>query len=145
MLLPIAAVIAGFACLVWGSDRFVTGASALARTLGVPPLVVGLTIVGVGTSAPEMLVSTIATLDGNPGIAIGNALGSNVANIGLVVAGTALVSPLVVDSRTLRREFPLMFAVVALAGALLLDRDLGRPDGAMLLAGAVAVIGSMPS
>ena len=85
------AVVVGLALLVWGSDRFVFGASATARNLGVSPLVIGLTIVGVGTSAPEMLVSATAALQGNPGVSIGNALGSNIANIGLVLGVTALV------------------------------------------------------
>ena len=98
MLLNILAVIAGFAILIWGADRFVLGASAFARNLGVPPLIVGLTVVGFGTSAPEMLVSGLAAWNGNPGISVGNALGSNIANIGLVIGATALVAPISVHS-----------------------------------------------
>ena len=83
------AVVVGLALLVWGSDRFVLGASATARNFGISPLVIGLTIVSAGTSAPEMLVSATAALGGNPGVSIGNALGSNIANIGLVLGVTA--------------------------------------------------------
>ena len=103
MLLPIASIALGLALLVWSADRFVIGAAALARNLGVPPLLVGLTVVGFGTSAPEILVSTMAALQGNTGIAIGNAVGSNIANIALILGTTALVAPLRVQSDMLRR------------------------------------------
>ena len=126
------AVVVGLALLVWGSDRFVLGASATARNLGVSPLVIGLTIVGVGTSAPEMLVSATAALQGNPGVSIGNALGSNIANIGLVLGVTALVRSVLVRSRIFRLEFPAMFAVMALAWTLLGDGMLDGSDGLVL-------------
>ncbi len=126
------AVVVGLALLVWGSDRFVFGASATARNLGVSPLVIGLTIVGVGTSAPEMLVSATAALQGNPGVSIGNALGSNIANIGLVLGVTALVRGVLVRSRIFRLEFPVMFGVIALAWILLGDGTLDRSDGLVL-------------
>jgi len=126
------AVVVGLALLVWGSDRFVFGASATARNLGVSPLVIGLTIVGVGTSAPEMLVSATAALQGNPGVSIGNALGSNIANIGLVLGVTALVRSVLVRSRIFRLEFPAMFAVMALAWILLGDGMLDGSDGLVL-------------
>ena len=129
------AIIGGFAFLVWGADRFVIGASATARNLGVSPLIIGLTIVGFGTSAPEMLVSAIAAWNGNPNMGVGNALGSNITNIGLVLGFTALVAPLSVHSETLKREFPLLFVVMLVALALLLDGGLGRMDGLILLAG----------
>jgi cation:H+ antiporter len=129
------AVAGGFVLLVWGADRFVTGAAATARNLGVSPLIIGLTIVGFGTSAPEMLVSAMAAWAGNPGIAIGNALGSNIANVGLVLGLTALITPLAVRSETLRREFPILFAVMMLTLLLLGDGDLSRMDGLILLAG----------
>jgi len=129
------AVAGGFVLLVWGADRFVTGAAATARNLGVSPLIIGLTIVGFGTSAPEMLVSAMAAWAGNPGIAIGNALGSNIANIGLVLGLTALITPLAVRSETLRREFPILFAVMMLTLILLGDGNLSRMDGLILLAG----------
>lgn len=129
------AILGGFMLLVWGADRFVTGAAATARNLGVSPLIIGLTIVGFGTSAPEMLVSAMAAWAGNPGIAVGNAIGSNITNVGLVLGLTALISPLAVKSETLRREFPILFAVTTLVLILLLDGDLSRLDGVILLAG----------
>ncbi len=143
MFIWIASIVAGLALLVWGSDRFVLGASATARNLGVSPLVIGLTVVGVGTSMPEILIATVAAFDGNTGIAMGNAVGSNIANIGLVMALCALVVPITVNSQTLRREFPLMFVVTALAWLLLRDRSLGRTDGFILLGGFVVLLGAM--
>ena len=143
MFVWIASIVAGLALLVWGSDRFVLGASATARNFGVSPLVVGLTVVGVGTSMPEILIAIVAAVDGNPGLAIGNAVGSNIANIGLVMALCALTVPITVHSQTLRREFPLMFVVMALAWLLLQDRSLGRTDGFILLVGFVVLLGAM--
>jgi len=99
------AVVAGLVLLVWGSDRFVLGASATARNLGVSPLVIGLTIVGLGTSAPEIVVSATAALRGNPGVSIGNALGSNIANIGLVLGVTALVRSVTYVRRSFASSF----------------------------------------
>ena len=135
LTLSIVAVVVGFALLVWGADRFVHGASAAARNLGVSPLIIGLTIVGFGTSAPEMLVSIVSALEGNPGLAVGNALGSNITNIGMVLGLTALITPLVVKSETLRREYPAMFAVMLLTLALMIDGQLDRIDGVILLCG----------
>ena len=134
MILFIIAVVVGFALLVWGADRFVVGAAATARNLGVSSLIVGLTVVGFGTSAPEMLVSAIAAWYGNPGVGIGNALGSNITNIGLVLGLTAVLVPLNVHSDTLRREFPILFAVMMLALILMMDGELGRIDGIILIA-----------
>lgn len=133
MLLDIAAVIAGFALLLWGAERFVTGAASIAKNLGIPPLLIGLTIVGLGTSAPEILVSSMASINGNPGLAIGNALGSNIANIALILGVTALVAPLNVKSSTLRREYPMLLAVCLLTLILMLDGDLVVFDGIALL------------
>ncbi|MCW9077788.1 MAG: calcium/sodium antiporter [Gammaproteobacteria bacterium] len=137
MLLAAAAIVIGLFILVWGADRFVLGAASLARSLGVPPLLIGLTVVGFGTSTPEILVSTMAALEGSPGIAIGNALGSNIANIALILGVTALFSPLTVQSDMLRREYPILLAVSAGAFVLLADGHLGRVDGLILLAGLV--------
>ena len=136
----ILAVIGGFALLVWGADRFVIGASATARNLGVSPLIIGLTIVGFGTSAPEMLVSAIAAGSGNPNMGIGNALGSNITNIGLVLGITALVTPLAVRSETLKREFPILFLIMVVALLLLVDSHMGRWDGTILLVGMGVMI-----
>jgi len=140
IILSVIAVILGFLLLVWGADRFVHGASATARNLGISPLIIGLTIVGFGTSAPEILVSIVAALDGNPGLAVGNALGSNITNIALVLGATALITPLVVKSEILRREYPTMFAVMLLALALIMDGELSRTDGTILLLGLCLMI-----
>jgi len=129
---PFIAVVAGLVLLVWGSNRFVFGASATARNLGISPLVIGLTIVGAGTSAPEAMVSATAALNGNPGVSIGNALGSNIANIGLVLGVTALVRGVMVRSKIFRLEFPIMFGVLGLAWFLLGDGTLNESDGLIL-------------
>ncbi len=140
MLWPVVAVVAGFIFLLWGAERVVMGASATARNFGVSPLLIGLTIVGFGTSAPEMLVSGVAAWSGNTGLSIGNALGSNITNIALVLGVTALVSPLLVRSETLRREMPIMLAVSLLALLLMVDGELGMLDGWLLLAGLVVML-----
>ena len=134
------AIVAGFALLTWSADRFVAGASALAYNLNVSPLVIGLTIVSLGTSAPEILVSAVAPLQGNGGLAIGNALGSNIANIALILGITALVVPLAVHSRIVRRELPVLIGVMLLVLLLLLDGTLGRLDGVILLSGMVLML-----
>ena len=140
MLTSIAAIIAGFSLLIWGADRFVIGASATARNLGVSPLIIGLTIVGFGTSAPEMLVSAIAAWSGNPSLGLGNAMGSNITNIGLVLGVTALVVPISVHSKVLQREFPVLISIMAIALFLLWDLNLGRADGLLLLGGMVLMV-----
>lgn len=137
MLLAIASILFGLILLVWAADRFVMGAAGLARSLGVPPLLIGLTIVGFGTSAPEILVSTMASLQGNPGLAVGNAIGSNIANIALILGTTALIAPLTVKSDILRREYPLLLFVSIGAYVLLLDGTLDVFDGVMLLSALV--------
>lgn len=137
--MSILAIVVGLFLLVWGSDRFVFGASATARNLGVSPLLIGLTIVGVGTSAPEALVSATAALGGNAGVSVGNALGSNIANIGLVIGISALVKALRVRSKIFRVEFPLMFCVMALSWFLLSDGLLSAGD-ALVLMGAFVVL-----
>lgn len=140
MWMQILAVAGGFVLLMWGADRFVIGAAATARNLGVSPLLIGLTIVGFGTSAPEMLVSAMAALNGNPGLAIGNAIGSNITNIALILGITALVAPLQVHSGTLRREFPVLLLTTLIALALLWDGSLDRSDGAILLVGLLVML-----
>lgn len=135
MLLAAAAIVLGFVILVWGADRFVMGAAALARNLGVSPLLIGLTIVGFGTSAPEILVAVMAAFQGSPGLAVGNAVGSNIANIGLILGITALVAPLVFQSDILRREYPILLGVSVAAYILLADGELGRVDGVLMLGG----------
>ncbi len=138
--MPWLAVLGGFILLVWSAERFVFGASGLARNLGVSPLIIGMTIMGFGTSAPEMLVSGMAAANGNPAIGIGNALGSNIANIGLVIGVTALIMPLAVSSRILRREYPVLIGISLLAGLLMLDDELGRLDGVILMFGTLLLV-----
>ncbi len=133
-------VIGGLLILVWGADRFVHGAAATARNLGVTPLLIGLTIVAFATSAPEVLVSIVASLRGEPDLAIGNALGSNTANIGLVLGSIALIRPIELSSATLHREMPALLAVTLLAVSLFLDSFLSRFDGLVLLSALVIVM-----
>ena len=134
------AIVAGLTLLIWGADRFVLGASATARNLGVAPLMIGLTIVAFATSAPEILVSVIAALRDEPGLAFGNAIGSNIVNIGLVLGFTAIVRPIPLESATLRREMPALLAVSLLTVSLFLDTRLSRPDGIVMLTGLVIVM-----
>lgn len=136
-------LLAGFVLLIWAADRLVTGASALARNFGVSPLIVGLTIVGFGTSAPEMIVSAVASLQGNPSLAIGNALGSNIANIGLILGLTALIYPLRVESTCLKREVPILTFIMFLTLFLMWDLAFSRADGIVLIVGLFTLIGAM--
>lgn len=133
-------VIAGLVLLIWGADRFVHGAAATARNLGVPPLLIGLTIVALATSAPEILVSVVASLRGQPGLAFGNAIGSNIVNIGLVLGLVAVIRPIELRSATLRREMPALLAVTLLAVSLFLDSYLSRIDGIVMLTSLVIVM-----
>ncbi len=134
MITPILAVIFGFALLVWSAGRFVDGAASTACRLGMPPLLIGMVIVGFGTSAPEMVVSALAATQGNPGIALGNAYGSNITNIALILGLTALFRPVAVHSRVLRKELPILAAITAFAGWQLLDDAISRHDAMVLLA-----------
>lgn len=126
--------------LVWGADRLVSGASAFARNMGVSPLIIGLTIIGFGTSAPELVVSAVATLKGNPGLAVGNALGSNIANMGLVLGFTALIYPLRMESTALKREYPMLLLVMLVCFLMALNGEYSRLEGLLLLGGLGAVI-----
>ena len=140
MLANLLLVIAGLVLLIWGADRFVHGAAATARNLGVAPLMIGLTVVAFATSAPEILVSVVAALQGEPGLAFGNAIGSNIVNIGLVLGMTALIRPIKLESATLRRELPALLAVSLLTVSLFLDTRLSRVDGIVMLTGLVIVM-----
>lgn len=133
MLLPIAAVLIGLMLLIWSADRFVEGASATARHLDVPPLLVGMVIVGFGTSAPEMVVSVMAAMQGNPSLALGNAWGSNIVNMGLILGVTALIAPIQIRSVVLRKELPLLIGVSLLSAALAWDLTISRTDAGVLL------------
>lgn len=139
-LLPIAAVLAGLLLLIWSADRFVEGASATAQHYSVPPLLVGMVIVGFGTSAPELVVSVLAAQQGNPALALGNAWGSNIVNMGLILGVTALIAPIRVRSVVLRKELPLLIAVTALSALLVWDLTLSRGNALVLLAAFAALM-----
>ncbi|MBO4296036.1 MAG: calcium/sodium antiporter [Desulfovibrio sp.] len=141
MLLVCSAIIAGIALLVWSADRFVDGAANVARRCGMPPLLVGIAIVGFGTSAPEMLVSGVSAWQGNAGIALGNAFGSNIANIALILGVTALVSPVPVKREILFRELPALILATALTVWLLWDGRISRLDAAVLIGVFFASLG----
>ncbi|MBZ6066338.1 calcium/sodium antiporter [Aeromonas schubertii] len=133
MTLSLLAIVAGLALLVWSADKFVDGAAATARYAGMPPLLIGMVIIGFGTSAPEMVVSALAASQGNPGLALGNAYGSNITNIALILGLTALISPIAVASQVVRKEIPVLLGITLLSGALLLDGHLGRGDALILI------------
>ena len=133
MILPILAVLSGLILLVWSADRFVDGSAATAKYFGMSPLFIGMVVVGFGTSAPEMVVSALAAIQGNLGIAMGNAYGSNIANIGLILGVCAMVSPIMVHSTVLKKELPLLTGVTLLSGALIVDSTLSRFDAMILL------------
>lgn len=133
MTLPLLAIAFGLALLVWSANRFVEGSASTARHFGMPPLLIGMVIVGFGTSAPEMVVSALAALQKNPGIALGNAYGSNITNIALILGLTALISPIVVHSQVLRMELPILTAITALAAWQLRDGEITRIDALVLL------------
>ncbi|HEX5678234.1 MAG TPA: calcium/sodium antiporter, partial [Alcanivorax sp.] len=135
------AVIAGLIVLVWSADRFVDGASATAKHAGMPTLLIGMLVIGFGTSAPEMVVSALASADGNPGLALGNAYGSNITNIALILGVVALISPIAVHSAVLRRELPVLAVITLLAGYQLYDGQISHADAMVLLAVFVLIMG----
>ncbi|NOI65879.1 MULTISPECIES: calcium/sodium antiporter [unclassified Vibrio] len=132
MFVAVVTLIIGLIFLVWSADRLVFGAAALARNVGISPLVIGMTILAMGSSAPEMMVSATAALEGKTDTAIGNVLGSNIANIALILGITAIVKPLSISSAVIRRELPLMIVVTLLAGLILWDSHLGFYEGVLL-------------
>lgn len=133
MIFPWFAVVGGLILLIWSADRFVDGSAMVARHFGMPPLLIGMVIVGFGTSAPEMVVSAISAAQGNPGIALGNAYGSNIANIALILGLTALLVPIRVHSKILRKELPVLTLLTCLSGWQLMDSYLSRLDAVCLL------------
>jgi cation:H+ antiporter len=141
MFFPIAALIVGLALLVWSADLFIEGAASSARHFGMPPLLIGMVVIGFGTSAPEMVVSVLAASQGNPGIALGNAYGSNITNIALILGLTALISPIAVHSQVLRKELPLLSAVTILAAWQIWDGQITRAEAVVLLVVFVALMG----
>ena len=137
MLLAAALLVIGLVLLVYGADRLVFSAAILCRSLGIPPLIIGMTIVGIGTSLPELIVSFTAAAHGQMDMAVGTAMGSNITNILLILGGAALLHPLTVHSNLVRRELPLMLLVTLLGGIMLCDFQLSRLDGVALLAFAL--------
>ncbi|HKK47809.1 MAG TPA: calcium/sodium antiporter [Alkalispirochaeta sp.] len=135
------ALIGGLGALIWSADRFVTGAAGTASVLGLSPLLIGMLVVGFGTSAPEMLISAISAAQGASGIALGNAWGSNIANIALILGVSALVRPLAVRSRILKIELPVLAGVTGIAAAQILNGVIDRLDALVLLVGIAALVG----
>lgn len=133
LIIAIIVVFVGLVLLVWSADRLVFGASAVARYTGISPMLIGLTIVALGTSMPEILVSAIAAYKGHLSTAVGNALGSNIINILLIIGLAALLKPIRVTSLTIKREYPLLIAATLLAYFFLADHYLSRLEGLLLL------------
>lgn len=132
MVLYLSVCVIGLLLLVWSADRFVSGASNLAKHLGLSPLLIGMIIIGFGTSAPEMVVSAISSFQGNPGLAIGNAYGSNITNISLILGVTALMAPIYIKSNVLKKELPILFSITILSIILIQDLFISRIDGLIL-------------
>ena len=141
MFMAMGAIIAGLVLLVWSADKFVDGAAATAKHLGMPTLLIGMVVIGFGTSAPELAVSAMAAADGNPGLALGNGYGSNITNIALIVGLTAVMAPIAVHSQVIRKELPLLLGLTLIAGFQLIDGELSRLDGWVLLAVFAGVMG----
>jgi len=141
LLYPALAILIGFALLIWSADKFVLGASNTARSFSISPLIVGVVIVGLGTSAPEMLVSAMAAAEGNTGLSIGNAIGSNITNVGLMLGLTALFYPLHIHSNLVKREMPVLLAIMLLSYYLLWDQHLSFINGLLLMIMMFAMLG----
>ena len=141
MLIASLAILAGLALLVWSADRFVEGSAAAAGHFGMPPLLIGMVVVGFGTSAPEMVVSALAASQDNPGLALGNAYGSNITNIALILGITAVIAPIAVHSQVMRKELPILALVTLAAAWLLFDGELSRLDATGLLVLFALVLG----
>lgn len=140
MALDVALLVVGIGVLYFGAEWLVRGAARLAASFGISPIVVGLTVVSLGTSAPELVVCVVAALEGRPGLATGNVLGSNLANIGLILGVTSLITPLNVQQRVVRREMPIMVVITVGLYALMWDLQLGRVDGLILIGVLVAYL-----
>lgn len=140
MFVATALLFIGLILLVYGADRLVFSAAILCRSFGIPPLIIGMTVVSIGTSLPELIVSFSAAQHGQMDLAVGTALGSNITNILLILGGAALLHPLTVHSNLIRRELPLMLLVSLLSGIMLADNYLSRLDGVALLLLAVGYL-----
>lgn len=139
MLIAAAAILVGFIILIWSADLFVSGAASIAENMGMSPIVIGLTIVSLGTSAPEVLVSIISSMSSAGDLAVGNAIGSNIANTGLVLGITILVVPMSIHHACMRQEVPALLIVTLGVGLLLLDGEISKIDGSLMM-GALFVI-----
>tara|TARA_R110002153_G_scaffold116833_2_gene260635 strand:+ start:7747 stop:8724 length:978 start_codon:yes stop_codon:yes gene_type:complete len=140
MFIALLAIIIGLSLLVWSADRFVDGAAILAKHFKLPPLLIGIVILGFGTSAPEMVVSAMAAIDGIPGLALGNAIGSNITNISLVLGITAVLCPITIHSKIIKNELPLLIFIMLFSGYVFFDGVLSTFDAYLLLTGFVLVI-----
>lgn len=140
MLYPLLVVLASLVLLVYSADRFVEGSASAAHSFGMPPLLIGMVFVGFGTSAPELMVSALAAYENNAGIALGNAYGSNIANIGLILGIAAIIKPISVNSAVLRKELPILTAITALAAFQLYDSHLSRFDSSLLIGVFIVLI-----
>ncbi|NLC27908.1 MAG: calcium/sodium antiporter [Campylobacteraceae bacterium] len=134
------AIIAGIALLVWSADRFVEGAAITAKYLGMPAFLIGMVVVGFGTSAPEMIVSAMAAWDGNPALALGNAVGSNIVNITLILGVTAVIAPIVVNEQILKKELPVLLVITLMSGFFFWDGRLTRFEGIVLFLSLIAIM-----
>lgn len=141
MTLALLVMLVGLAILTWSAERFIEGAAVAAGQLGMSPMLVGMVIVGFGTSAPEFVVSAFAAYEGNAGIALGNAYGSNITNIALILGITAVLHPVTLHSRVVRKEIPILIAVTGLAIFQLWDGELSRADALVLIAVFSALLG----
>ena len=141
MWLAVIAILIGLAILVWSADVFIDGATALAKKFSVPSFLIGVLILGIGTSAPEMVVSVLAALEGSPELALGNAYGSNIINIALVLGATVLISPIIIRKGIVKRDLPLLLLITVIAAWQLRDGILSQVDGLILLVLLIAVLG----
>ena len=141
MWLAVIAILVGLAILVWSADVFIDGATALAKKFSVPSFLIGVLILGIGTSAPEMVVSVLAALEGSPELALGNAYGSNIINIALVLGATVLISPIIIRKGIVKRDLPLLLLITVIAAWQLRDGMLSQVDGLILLLLLIAVLG----
>lgn len=141
MWLAVIAILVGLAILVWSADIFIDGATTLAKKFSVPSFLIGVLILGIGTSAPEMVVSVLAAMEGSPELALGNAYGSNIINIALVLGATVLISPIIIRKSIVKRDLPLLVGITAIAAWQLRDGALSTTDGIILLVLLVAVLG----
>lgn len=143
MLIAAAAILAGFIILIWSADLFVSGAASIAENMGMSPIVIGLTIVSLGTSAPEVLVSLMAAMSDSGELAIGNAIGSNIANTGLVLGITLLIVPMCVHHRCMKQEVPALLVVTLGVGFLLLDGVISKIDGVLMMSALFLIVFQM--